>query len=442
MYRLTHGVFGLKRNAASHSAGNTAASQAKGAALFTALLAAVLVAGCAGGPGKTSSDGRGSRGQRDGPPGTPPANAAQMPDAQPRLEPLRSGGPNKPYMVLGRAYTPLTTDSPLIERGLASWYGRQFHGRPTASGEPYDMYAMTAAHTTMPLPSYARVRNPANGREIIVRVNDRGPFHAGRVVDLSYSAAAKLDLLRGVAPVEIERITFDEIRAGTWRRDDDNNDLTAALAVANLNPDRQAVRSKSLPRKKSARPADDAAPGIAVATATNTTATAETAPVETTATASALAAVPSILLQPTSSVTELFATSLDAAPSALDAPAVSMAAAFHPDAAKSGLTTNTLTGTATGIPQSELTGAAAATTTATAGFWVQLGAFSQHEGAIRFKQQMASQFNNLALLLEVLADRASYKVQAGPFATRDAARNASDAVRSQGALAPLVVERR
>jgi rare lipoprotein A len=132
----------------------------------------------------------------------------------PRVEPLRVGGPNKPYEVLGVRYEPMTTDAPLRERGGASWYGRKFHGRPTASGEPYDMYAMTAAHKTMPLPSYARVRNPANGREIIVRVNDRGPFHADRVIDLSYTAALKLGVLGGVAPVEVERITHAEIRAG------------------------------------------------------------------------------------------------------------------------------------------------------------------------------------------------------------------------------------
>ncbi len=95
---------------------------------------------------------------------------------------------------------------------------RKFHGRPTAIGETYDMYAMTAAHPTLPLPSYARIRNPANGREVVVRVNDRGPFHAGRIVDLSYAAAARLGLLRGVAPVELERITYADIRAGTWRR--------------------------------------------------------------------------------------------------------------------------------------------------------------------------------------------------------------------------------
>lgn len=151
---------------------------------------------------------------RDGPPAVPPPNLAQVPDASPRLENIRIGGPNKPYEVMGERYEPITTDAAYTERGLASWYGRQFHGRPTANGEVYNMYAMTAAHATLPIPSYARVRNPANGREVIVRINDRGPFHKGRIIDLSYTAALKLDLLRGVAQVEVKRITYAEIRAG------------------------------------------------------------------------------------------------------------------------------------------------------------------------------------------------------------------------------------
>jgi rare lipoprotein A len=151
---------------------------------------------------------------RDGPPANPPPDLGRVPDALPKLEPIRIGGPNKPYEVFGDRYQPITTDAPYTERGLASWYGRQFHGRPTASGEVYNMYAMTAAHATLPIPSYARVRNPSNGKEVVVRINDRGPFHKGRIIDLSYTAAVKLDLLRGVAPVEVKRITYAEIRAG------------------------------------------------------------------------------------------------------------------------------------------------------------------------------------------------------------------------------------
>lgn len=170
------------------------------------LLLAILVAACAS-----------RRPATDGPPTSPPPGLNNVPDAVPRVEPLRVGGPNKPYEVLGQRYVPMTSDQPLQETGGASWYGRKFHGQPTSSGETYDMYAMTAAHKTMPIPSYARVRNPANGREVVVRVNDRGPFSPGRVIDLSYTAALKLGVLAGVAPVQVQRITFDEIRSGAWR---------------------------------------------------------------------------------------------------------------------------------------------------------------------------------------------------------------------------------
>jgi rare lipoprotein A len=149
----------------------------------------------------------------DGPPELPGPDPASIADATPKVEPIRQGGPNKPYEVLGEAYVPLTKDEPLAERGLASWYGRKFHGRRTASGEVYNMHAMTAAHKTMPIPSYALVRHVASGREIVVRINDRGPFVAGRIIDLSYAAAGKLGVLGGVSPVEVRRLTHDDIRA-------------------------------------------------------------------------------------------------------------------------------------------------------------------------------------------------------------------------------------
>lgn len=104
--------------------------------------------------------------------------------------------------------------APFRQRGLASWYGRRFHGQPTASGEPYDMYAMSAAHPTLPIPSYARVTNRQNGLSVIVRVNDRGPFHSGRVIDLSYTAAYRLAYSQaGSAPVEVELVLPNEAPA-------------------------------------------------------------------------------------------------------------------------------------------------------------------------------------------------------------------------------------
>ena len=188
----------------THPWARCAASPSRWPAWAPTLALALVLAGCAT---------RGPSG-RDGPPESVPPGLADTPDAEPRIEPLRVGGPNKPYVVLGRRYEPMTTDAPLFERGGASWYGRKFHGHPTSSGEPYDMFAMTAAHKTMPIPSYASVRNPANGREVVVRINDRGPFADGRVIDLSYVAALRLGVLRGVAPVEVRRITHAQIRSG------------------------------------------------------------------------------------------------------------------------------------------------------------------------------------------------------------------------------------
>ncbi len=190
---------------------------------------------------------------RDGLTAEVPPDLLKVPDAVPRVEPIRSGGPNKPYEVLGERYEPLIEDRPYAEKGLASWYGKKFHGRQTASGETYNMFAMSAAHPRWPLPSYARVRNPANGREVIVRVNDRGPFAKGRVIDLSYTAALKLDLHRGVAPVEIQRLTFDEIRAGRWTREGASPDPVLAAPSP-------AVGAPELPGTQALRTPSDAAP--------------------------------------------------------------------------------------------------------------------------------------------------------------------------------------
>ena len=260
---------------------------------------------------------------RDGAGANPPARLDQVPDAVPRIEPIRSGGANKPYSVAGSSYTPVLDDRAMRESGLASWYGRKFHGRPTASGEPYDMYAMTAAHKTMPIPSYARVRNPANGREVIVRVNDRGPFASGRVIDLSYTAALRLGVLGGVAPVQVERLTNIDIRAGLWRRD------------------------RTLPEPTSA-PVED--PLMALAN-----------------------------------------------------------------------------------------GAASASAVQGPGIWLQLGAFRQRDGAAALQQRVQREAGGVPV--SVFDDRATYRVQSGPFGSRAEALGVADRLRALLALTPLLVER-
>ncbi len=153
--------------------------------------------------------------QDDGPVDSVPDNLDALPDAQPRAEPLHRFA-NRPYSVLGRDYAPYQELKPYKARGIGSWYGRKFHGQKTSSGEIYDMFAMTAAHPTLPIPSYVRVTNLANGKSVLVRVNDRGPFLHERVIDLSYAAAWKLGYIgSGSAQVEVESVMpGDEIPPG------------------------------------------------------------------------------------------------------------------------------------------------------------------------------------------------------------------------------------
>ncbi len=306
-------------------------------ALAAGLLAALVLGGCASQGPKTS--GSGGQPGKDGPEAVIPANLMQVPNAAPQLEAIRKGGPNKPYEVLGQRYEPMTEDKPLVETGLASWYGKKFHGRPTSSGEIYNMYAMTGAHATMPIPSFAKVRNPVNGQQVIVRINDRGPFHKGRVIDLSYTAALKLDILRGVTPVEVERITYEDIRSGAWQRGDNNSVVFASAAAMG-------------------------APLL--------TGTAQVA-----------------------------------------APA---------EVRKSAL--------ADGLPRASAPG-----------FWVQLGAFSKLDGAEEMRRKLVGELDWMAPLLAVFKDSGLHRLQAGPYASREDARQAAQRVRSVLALAAVVVER-
>jgi rare lipoprotein A len=153
-----------------------------------------------------SSDKRGGYYLDDGPGDNPPTDIDAIPDAVPRQEtPLPRA--NRPYVALGENYTPMTEYQPYKASGIASWYGKRYHANKTSSGEIYDMYGMTAAHPTLPIPSYVRVTNPENGKSVVVRVNDRGPFKKDRLIDLSYAAAYKLRLVgKGSGWVEVEAI--------------------------------------------------------------------------------------------------------------------------------------------------------------------------------------------------------------------------------------------
>lgn len=168
----------------------------------------LLLAACGSAP-QRKTPGSGGYLAGDGPGADIPVNLDAIPDAVPKSEPLHRYA-NRSYIALGKTYTPLTTVGNFKERGIASWYGKKFNGEKTSSGETYDMYAMTAAHPTLPLPSYARVTNLSNNKSVIVRVNDRGPFLNDRVIDLSYTAAYKLGIISdGSAEVEVVSLNPD-----------------------------------------------------------------------------------------------------------------------------------------------------------------------------------------------------------------------------------------
>lgn len=178
----------------------------------------VLLAGCQSGGSRSA--GAPSHGQ-DGPPSEPRPDLAHLPDPVPRKEPKSNRGNPPTYTVHGKTYRVLDSAEGYYATGLASWYGRKFHGRQTSSGEPFDMFKLTAAHRSLPIPTYLRVTNLQNGRSTIVRVNDRGPFHSDRIIDLSYAAAVKLGFENhGTARVRVESIEHAPryfLQAGAFR---------------------------------------------------------------------------------------------------------------------------------------------------------------------------------------------------------------------------------
>lgn len=370
---------------------------------------------------------------KDGPGTDIPSDLQSIPNAMPKMENIRKGGPNKPYEVLGERYEPVADDKPLVQKGLASWYGRKFHGKPTSSGEVYNMYAMTAAHATMPIPSYARVRNPKNGREVIVRINDRGPFHKGRVIDLSYTAALKLDVLHGVAPVEIERITYEDIRTGAWTKDRDT--LSPDPKVAPDTPVYAAATpsgAPTLPTTAQLRPSMTPAPVIA-ATPGRPTGVKPASPVvaQTAPTSSGGSADgPVAAAAPASD--GMVQIPITALPPGSDLPPTGQSKADAVATATAGA----IAATDSRAPVPALKIAAAQ------GFWLQFGAFSRLEGAEQLREQFTRGMEELAPMLTIFKDKNLHRLQAGPFSSREDARAAAERVRTAMALTPVLVERR
>ena len=219
--------------------------------MSVAALLGCLSAGCASG-----NPSRGGGYYLDDGPGKPdPGRVARLmrePDPVPKHEPLLARA-NRPYRVMGQDFAPMTERKPYKKQGVASWYGQRFHGKPTSTGETYDMYQMTAAHPTLPLPSYARVTRLDNGRSVVVRVNDRGPFLRGRLIDLSYLAASKLGYVgKGHAEVEVELLNPAD--AGKGRT------LTAQPGVRAVPVQARTLPAVSLASAELDLPGDEGAP--------------------------------------------------------------------------------------------------------------------------------------------------------------------------------------
>ncbi|MEC8919124.1 MAG: septal ring lytic transglycosylase RlpA family protein [Pseudomonadota bacterium] len=210
-----------------------------------AMLVLSLLVGCAGGGGSQSGGGRYSM-DRDAYPETP-EDVANVPDAVPRVEPRSRSGNRSSYSVRGKTYRVLDDSTGYVAEGRASWYGTKFQGYDTANGETYDMYKMSAAHRSLPLPSYARVTNLDNGRKVIVRVNDRGPFYSDRLIDLSYAAAARLGILKGGTG----RVKVEAIDPVAWARDHDRSNDASARVARNDSDSRPVIEPS---RSSSARP--------------------------------------------------------------------------------------------------------------------------------------------------------------------------------------------
>ncbi|MFT0545688.1 septal ring lytic transglycosylase RlpA family protein [Allopusillimonas ginsengisoli] len=428
--------------------------------LFPALglsLCLVILAGCAGsgtsGSGRSVTKSGGGYYKDDGPGDNIPANIAAIPDAVPKVETHRPAN-FRPYTVLGKRYVPVSDERPFRQTGHASWYGRKFHGQHTATGEKYDMYAMTAAHPTLPLPSYARVTRVANGRSVIVRINDRGPFHSSRIIDLSYVAAAKLGLIApGSDKVVVEAITNEDIRNGNVPRarpippamptptptlvTDASPTSTLRINEASARPQRSHAASQTLgmsaPARIARQPHASASTGdaasaqapdpltqwLASRNSDLASATADTAEASTDRMAAASAPMTSTVSIPgTEPHVSMASASLSDTPTAAsmlaNSPEDSLGTTQHDDKSRQGAPL----------------------------LYLQFGAFSAAQSA----DQLASKLNAQIAGIEsrnatVQAGSSLYRVRIGPYSSRTAAVNAAVRIQQATGLTSTMASR-
>ncbi|MET0322371.1 MAG: septal ring lytic transglycosylase RlpA family protein [Duganella sp.] len=372
-----------------------------------------------------ANSGRGGYYQDDGPGDNPPDNLDAVPDAEVRNDPLLPRS-NRPYVVFGKTYTPITDNEPFTQVGLGTWYGKKFHGQRTSSGELYDMYKMTAAHPTLPIPSYARVTNMLSGATVVVRINDRGPFHSTRVIDVSYTAALKLGLLnKGSHELRVDRILPSEIdrmlatrggvttstgpRLASYKGNDDRGgDDKAALVLA---PRAVPATSVSSAASAASAPSARAVPASAAAPVAAPALVSASAPAPASASASALASAPA----------SAPASALTPAPGNAEIEALMLG--DHATLSSAATSTAVVT-----TADDALAG----------GFYLQLGAYSRPEGA----QQLRSQLAGAApAALQVVQSGPVFRLFSGPFASRQEAQDAVHALPPALKLKPLVIQR-
>ncbi|TCT11224.1 septal ring lytic transglycosylase RlpA family protein [Paralcaligenes ureilyticus] len=353
------------------------------------LISLVILAGCS-----TTRRGGGYY-KDDGPGAHPPSNIDAIPDAVPRIE-THSRATSRPYTVFGKNYVPLSSDRPFRQQGIASWYGKKFHGAKTSNGEIYDMYAMTAAHPILPIPSYARVTRVGTGKSIIVRINDRGPFHSSRIMDLSYVAAAKLGIIGpGSGEVIVDAITNQDIAQGQTHLDD------IALATGG-------------------RVQPTTAAPVAVATAESRPVAIEPAPVAREQPRFDSRSEPASASEPTPNV---------------------MLALQSPSAAEDQTQEETEPATrAQDVDMAPTRGAA--TMAASNQIYLQFGAFSGPENARHMASKLNEQIGQIeSRPAQVLTESHLYRVQIGPYPSRTAAVNAAVRIQQQTGAASTVAVR-
>ncbi|WP_299536929.1 septal ring lytic transglycosylase RlpA family protein [uncultured Herbaspirillum sp.] len=336
-----------------------------------------------------AGSGRGGYYKDDGPGDHIPDGLLDVADAEPQVEPI-SKAASRPYKVFGKTYVPITDENqPFIQRGIGSWYGKKFHGQKTSSGELYDMYKMTAAHPTLPIPSYARVTNLKTGKQVIVRINDRGPFHSNRIIDLSYTAALKLGYLgSGSSELEVERILPEEAqRMADARRNGGGTRLAAADPIN--------------------RVADGGAAGQGVSTGAVeiNTVSAQGLPPQPTVAA----------VQPINASTTSAAGGAGLAGGGGIINAVASGSAPSP-----------------AMPQA---------VPLTAGYYLQFGAYSQEANALVARDKLLPSLTGIVDSMQAVQVNGLYRLYAGPYPTRPAAQNAAMLVRQRSAGTPFIVER-